>query len=143
MTSIIYINLFELVKRLPKELKPEHYDVLIGDCFKFTAKEADDVVKAANIIISKINGKRKELTFQRCTAFKGGVTCYAEIKDKGVEHSGFCESCFYPGIVADYALYKTCRAEGYSRKEALELSGIDSTLSDAKKTVTETKKKRY
>ena len=142
MTTATHITLFELVKRLPKNLKPEHYDIMIGDCFKFTHKEADDIVRAANILVAKFTVQKTTKPALRCMAFVGDNLCHAEIKDNGHNHSGFCESCYYPGISNDYLLYKTYREEGYSRDEALGLACIGNNIAKSI-VVKEKENKRY
>ncbi len=125
MTTNKPVILFELVKRLPKELKPEYFDALVGGCFQFTVNEADLIVKAANIIVSKGKPSVPAKVFKNCRAFKFGKTCGNKLESVSSGESGFCETCYHPAIVSDYAIYDEHRKDGYTREEAARFAGID------------------
>ncbi len=63
----------------------------------------------------------------KCRGLLQTTTCHNPIQNKGVNSSGFCETCWYPSIEEDYKAYQELRKEGYTRDEAAMTVGILST----------------
>jgi hypothetical protein len=51
--------------------------------------------------------------------------CQNVVIDGGVEDSGFCEDCFYPGIVEQNQQYQDLLDHGLSRSQAADFSGLN------------------
>jgi hypothetical protein len=65
------------------------------------------------------------MTDEVCKNNRGKHGCQNVVVDGGVDDSGYCETCFYPGIVEKQAHYEELLQNGHSRVEAAEISGID------------------
>jgi len=50
--------------------------------------------------------------------------CAEHAKDKGVNGSGFCEKCYYPGIEEIYQRYRDLKEEGYTTYQAQLMAGM-------------------
>lgn len=148
------VRLYDLVDRLPKDLLADEFYGLVGTKTNFTQKEADEIVQKANTLRHETQSKisetdrdaiddlvetiipsKKEVNKEPasmylrdpdrfCRGLLPLTACNAAITDKGVDGSGFCECCWYPSIVEDYARYKEHRREGFGRTEAIEMAGI-------------------
>jgi hypothetical protein len=62
---------------------------------------------------------------QLCKGNRGKFGCQELVVDGGVDDSGFCEKCFWPGIVEATQKYEDLVAQGYSRVQAAEHSGLN------------------
>jgi hypothetical protein len=60
-----------------------------------------------------------------CKNNRGRFGCQSVVTDNGAEESGYCESCYWPGIAEANQKYEELVQEGYSRVEAAELSGLN------------------
>lgn len=147
------VRLYDVVNRLPSDMKADEFYRLVGTRTAFTEQEADEIVenclairlpemntkdadpidKLVDNVVSPVKQKdevppsapahyRDPDKFCRGLLVKNA--CNASIENKGVVGSGFCDSCWYPDIVEDYATYREHRQEGYNRNEALQMAGI-------------------
>jgi hypothetical protein len=59
-----------------------------------------------------------------CKGNRGKFGCQEVVTDGGEEDSGFCEKCFWPGIVEATDKYAELISQGMSRTQAEEHSGL-------------------
>lgn len=50
--------------------------------------------------------------------------CGESAVDGGVDGTGFCSKCYYPGCFEDYQHYRDMRDEGYSHHQAALQAGF-------------------
>lgn len=62
---------------------------------------------------------------QLCKGNRGKFGCQEVVTDGGEEDSGFCEKCFWPGIVEATQKYEELVTGGMSRVQAAEHSGLN------------------
>lgn len=60
-----------------------------------------------------------------CKGNRGKFGCQEIVTDGGEEDTGFCEKCYWPGIVDATQKYEELLTQGYSRVQAAEHSGLN------------------
>lgn len=145
------VKLHGVVSNLPEDLTYAEYIDLVGDQTEFTREEADDIIRrgkslriaipeaieppvAAPIeevvtsVVLEVEAPTAPVYMRDPDAYCKGLlersACNSPIEHRGVEESGFCETCWYPSILNDYHEYKDLRKEGYSRNDAAAMAGI-------------------
>jgi hypothetical protein len=60
-----------------------------------------------------------------CRNNRGKHGCQNLVTDGGEDNSGYCDTCFYPGIVEANEKYEALLEQGYTRSRAAELAGLN------------------
>lgn len=63
-----------------------------------------------------------------CKNNRGKHGCQNIVTDDGEDESGYCEVCYYPGVVEANEQYEAFLAQGYSRTQAADLAGLNDRI---------------
>jgi hypothetical protein len=62
---------------------------------------------------------------QLCRNNRGKHGCQETVTDDGEAESGYCETCYWPGIVEANEKYEELLRQGHTRVQAAEMSGLN------------------
>jgi len=78
------------------------------------------------LLIPKKAGKTNKMFKRRCNGRLFTHECTNDVtKDSGVNASGFCSKCYFPGVEAAYEKYKESRTAGLTKRESALSTGFE------------------